>query len=179
MISLLQTFGVSVVLPRATSVSVSERYQPPRYRWRFPRFSGISRNLPLLFWAVFGRSCPAMRDLLVSFWSVSVRFSVVRVFKKDANGRGRFSASRSTQFPNIACLHLRKVDQNKTRKKGKTQENDTTKNTQQKEPTQNEHEAKKAHTKRSMQQKKTSRKIARTKKHDTKKARTKKHDSEV
>ena len=127
MISLLQTFGVSVVLPRATSVSVSERYQPPRYRWRFPRFSGISRNLPLLFWAVFGRSCPAMRDLLVSFWSVSVRFSVVRVFKKDANRRGRFSASRSTQFPNIARLHLRKVDQNKTRKKGKTQEHDTTK----------------------------------------------------
>ena len=125
MIKILQNLSVSVVLPRATSVSVSERYQPPRYRWRPPRFSGISGNLPLLFWAVFGRSCPAMQDLLVLFWSVSVRFSVVRVFKKDANRRGRFSASRSTQFPNIACLHLRKVDQNKTRKKGKTQEDDT------------------------------------------------------
>ena len=124
--------GVSVVLPRATSVSVSERYQPPRYRWQLPRFSGVSGNLPLLFWAVFGRSCPAMRDLLVSFWSVSVRFSVVRVYKKDANRRGRFSASRSTQFPNIECLHLRKVDQNKTRKKGKTQEHDTKKHEPQK-----------------------------------------------
>ena len=60
MISLLQTFGVSVVLPRATSVSVSERYQPPRYRWRPPRFSGISGNLPLLFWAVLG---PFLGDL--------------------------------------------------------------------------------------------------------------------
>ena len=125
MIKILQNFRVTVVLPRATSVTVTERDHPPRSRWRLPRFSGVSGNLPLLFWAVLGRWCSEMQDLLVLFWSVSVRFSVVRVYKKDANRRGRFSASRSTQFPNIECLHLRKVDQNKTRKKGKTQEDDT------------------------------------------------------